>query len=103
MREQSLLIRPANLLEKTAFLFERFAWSSTHLLLKKNIILYVSQSFSITSFHNVTSHHLFYQETNVILNIPFTLLPPLIYPNLDLQNTPKDVDQTPFPLEKGAK
>ena len=31
MLEQSLLIRPADLLDKTAFLFGRFATSSTHL------------------------------------------------------------------------
>ena len=102
MLEQSLLIRPADLLDKTTFLFERFATSSTPSVSLKNIILYVPQLFSITSLHNVTPHHLFYQQANGILTIPFTLRRLLIYPNLDLQNPPKDVEQTPFPLEKGA-
>ena len=48
MLEQSLLNRPADLLDKTAFLFGRFATSSTHMF-HKNIILYVPRLFWITS------------------------------------------------------
>ena len=40
MLEQILLIRPADLFDKTAFQFGRFAMSSTHLF-HKSIIFYV--------------------------------------------------------------
>ena len=44
MLGQSLLNRPADLLDKTAFLFGRIATSSIHML-HKNIILYVPDFF----------------------------------------------------------
>lgn len=95
--EQSLLIRPADLLDKTVFLFERFATFFSRPF-HKNLIIYVPQFFSIASFHNVTPHWLLYQDANKILTIHFILCPLLI---LDLQNSPQDVEQTPLLLENG--